>query len=71
MYDGGDFLLLKQFCVKCTECFKDVAADMNEVVDSDSLEVIGACGGTCHDKLCAAVKIFEGCGSEFCIFVVA
>ena len=70
VYKGEDGLFQKA-AVEVEQCVEDIAADMNEVVDADSFEVVHAGRSTGNDKFCAAVEIFEGCGSEFGIFVVA
>ena len=69
--EGVDGFTFEKFRVERTESVEDIAAHVNEVVDADSLEVVGASGSAGYHKFCTAVEILEGGGSEFGIFVVA
>ncbi len=71
MLMGVDVLLLEEFVIESAECVEHIATHMNEVVDSDCLEIVGAgrCAG--NYEFSASVEIFECSGCEFGIFVVA
>ena len=44
---------------------------MNEILDANGFEIVGACGVACYNEFCTAVEVLECFGSECCILVIA
>ena len=64
-------LFLQQFLVKRFQCFEDVYADVDIVLDSEFLQVFHASRCTGNDKyLFSILEYFPCFWSQFCILIV-
>jgi hypothetical protein len=63
-------LLFEETAVKVLKCLEHVALDVDEVLDAEGLEVVGASGSAGNNEFCTACEQLECFGSKFGIFII-